>query len=103
MHAAAADKLGELGRTNGFLSTSDESEGWPEVAPFDVVIVTAAMPGSPRPLLAQLARGGRLVAPGGEEELQSLVRISRDDKGWREEYFGECRFVKMLGRHGFGD
>jgi len=99
----AAEKLRELRITDCFLRTSDGSEGWPEEAPFDVVMVTAAMPGIPRPLLAQLARGGRLVAPIGEEELQSLVRISRDDRGWREEYFGECRFVKMLGRHGFGD
>jgi protein-L-isoaspartate(D-aspartate) O-methyltransferase len=93
--------LFELGYRNCFLRVGDGAEGWPEKAPFDVVLVTAAMPGIPRPLLEQLSVGGRLVAPIGEEELQSLVRISRDEHGWHEEYFGECRFVKLVGRHGF--
>ena len=61
----------------------------------------AAMPGIARPLLEQLKPDGRLVAPVGEDDLQSLVRISRRNKAWREDYFGECRFVKMTGRHGF--
>ena len=59
------------------------------------------MPGITRPLLEQLKAGGRLVAPIGEDDLQTLVRISRHDGAWGEEYFGECRFVKMTGRYGF--
>jgi protein-L-isoaspartate(D-aspartate) O-methyltransferase len=72
-----------------------------EEAPFDAILVTAAMPGVARPLLGQLTPGGRLVAPIGEDELQTLVRISRINGAWHEEYFGECRFVPMTGKFGF--
>jgi protein-L-isoaspartate(D-aspartate) O-methyltransferase len=95
--------LNAMGVTNVFFRCADGSEGWPEMAPFDAILVTAAMPGIPRPLLEQLAPDGRLVAPIGEDELQTLVRISRSKGYWREEYFGECRFVKMTGKHGFKD
>ena len=101
MHRRASEILASLGITNCYLRCGDGSEGWPEAAPFDVIIVTAAMPGIARPLLAQLAAGGRLVAPIGDQELQTLVRISRIGDRWQEEYFGECVFVKMVGKHGF--
>ena len=68
---------------------------------FDAIIIGAAAPGIPRPLLAQLRLGGRLVAPMGEEDLQTLVRIWKERSGLREEYFGECRFVKLRGEHGW--
>jgi protein-L-isoaspartate(D-aspartate) O-methyltransferase len=93
--------LNTMGVTNVFFRCTDGSEGWPEMASFDAIVVTAAMPRIPRPLLEQLAPAGRLVAPIGEYELQTLVRISRSNGSWREEYFGECRFVKMTGKHGF--
>jgi len=101
LHYRARAVLATLGLTNCFLSFGDGSETLSEAAPFDVVVVTAAMPGIPRPLLGQLKADGRLVAPIGEDELQTLVRISRRNDRWNEEYFGECRFVKMVGRHGF--
>ena len=97
----ASEILSTIGFASFHLQVADGSEGWREEAPFDVILITAATPGIPRPLLEQLAPDGRLIAPIGEEELQSLVRIRRDRTGWREEYFGECRFVKMVGRHGF--
>jgi protein-L-isoaspartate(D-aspartate) O-methyltransferase len=97
--ACARFEVLEIG--NVHLSCCDGSEGWPEQAPFDVIVVTAAMPGIARPLLEQLKPDGRLVAPIGEDDLQTLVRISRRDDAWSEEYFGECRFVKMTGRYGF--
>ena len=103
LHRRASGILGSLGITNCYLRCGDGSEGWPEAAPFDVIIVTAAMPGIARPLLAQLAAGGRLVAPIGDQELQTLVRISRIDDRWQEEYLGECVFVKMVGKHGFDE
>jgi protein-L-isoaspartate(D-aspartate) O-methyltransferase len=93
--------IGALGLSNVHLGCGDGSEGWPEHAPYDAIVVSAAMPGIPMPLLRQLAPGGRLVAPIGESELQSLVRISLRDGHWREEYFGECRYVPMTGKHGF--
>ncbi len=93
--------LDAMGVRNVHLRCDDGSSGWPEEAPFDVILVTAAMPGIPRPLLEQLSPGGRLVAPIGEEELQTLVRLQRINNSWHEEYFGECRFVRMTGKHGF--
>jgi protein-L-isoaspartate(D-aspartate) O-methyltransferase len=101
LHERARAILTSMGMTNVFLQCGDGSEGWPEAAPFDVIMVTAAMPGIARPLLDQLGERGRLVAPIGEEDLQTLVRISRKNGSWQEEYFGECRFVKMTGRYGF--
>ena len=95
--------LRAVGCANLHLVVGDGSLGWPEEAPFDAIIVTAAMPGVPRPLLDQLAPGGRLIAPVGEDELQTLVRIRRADGAWREEYFGECRFVPMTGKYGFAE
>jgi protein-L-isoaspartate(D-aspartate) O-methyltransferase len=101
LHERARRLLGECGISNVNLCLSDGSLGWPEMAPFDVILVTAATPGIPRALLDQLTPEGRLIAPVGEAELQSLVRISRLDGRWHEEYFGECRFVRLIGKQGF--
>ena len=92
-----------VGASNVSVRLGDGSLGCIEEAPFDVIIVSAAMPGVPTTLLAQLKPEGRLVAPIGEEELQTLVRIARINGHWQEEYFGECRYVKMTGKHGFTD
>jgi protein-L-isoaspartate(D-aspartate) O-methyltransferase len=103
LHDRARLILSAMGLTNVHLRSGDGSKGCPEAAPYDAIIVTAAMPGIARPLLDQLAPTGRLIAPIGEDELQTLVRISRQDGAWREEYFGECRFVRMAGKYGFPD
>jgi protein-L-isoaspartate(D-aspartate) O-methyltransferase len=103
LHDRARAILNAMGLTNVHLVSGDGSEGYPAAAPYDAIIVTAAMPGIARPLLDQLAPAGRLIAPIGEDELQTLVRISRKDGAWREEYFGECRFVRMTGKYGFSD
>lgn len=79
----------------------DGTLGWQAEAPFDAIVVGAAAPCLPRPLLAQLRMGGRLVVPMGDEDLQTLVRIWKEPKGFREEYFGECRFVKLQGAYGW--
>lgn len=101
LHDRARATLTAMGLSNLHLRIGDGSDGWSDAAPFDAIIVTAAMPGVARPLLDQLALDGRLIAPIGEDELQTLVRISRQDGSWREEYFGECRFVRMTGKLGF--
>jgi protein-L-isoaspartate(D-aspartate) O-methyltransferase len=101
LHQRAGAILRATGVSNVTLRCGDGSEGWLEHAPFDVVIVTAAMPGITRPLLEQLRPEGRLIAPIGEDELQTMVRISRQHGVWQEEYFGECVFVPMSGRYGF--
>jgi len=91
--------LGYLDRVR--VETADGTLGWEPGAPYDAVIVTAAAPCIPRPLIAQLAPHGRVVLPIGEEELQTLVRLRRGQGGLVEEYFGECRFVKLRGSHGW--
>ena len=101
LHQRARQTLVELDVANCAIRTGDGADGWPEAAPFDAIVVTAAMPAIPRPLLDQLSVTGRLVGPVGEEELQTLVRIARRNGAWREEYFGECVFVKMVGKAGF--
>jgi len=101
LHDRARSALDAIGIRNVHLRCSDGSLGWREEAPFDAVLVTAAMPGVARPLLDQLSPGGRLVAPIGDEELQTLIRLQRINNSWQEEYFGECRFVRMTGKHGF--
>jgi protein-L-isoaspartate(D-aspartate) O-methyltransferase len=95
--------LNSVGATNVNLRLGDGSFGCIEEVSFDVIIVSAAMPGLPTTLLSQLKPNGALVAPIGEEDLQTLVRISHRSGHWQEEYFGECRFVKMTGKHGFAE
>jgi protein-L-isoaspartate(D-aspartate) O-methyltransferase len=95
--------LGAMELANVHLVMGDGSEGYPAAAPYDAIIVSAAMPHIPLPMLRQLGPRGRLVAPIGEEDLQSLVRVSLKNGHWQEEYFGECRYVKMTGRQGFVD
>lgn len=93
--------LDQLSLYNVALRVGDGTIGWNAEAPFDAIIVTAGTPQLPRPLLSQLRAGGRLVVPVGEEESQSLLRLRVDASGVTEEYIGDCRFVKLLGRYGF--
>ena len=93
--------LQELGCHNVTVYLGDGTLGWNAAAPFDAIVVGAAAPCLPRPLLSQLRLGGRLVVPMGEEDLQTLVRVWKAPTGIREEYFGECRFVKLHGAYGW--
>jgi protein-L-isoaspartate(D-aspartate) O-methyltransferase len=81
--------------------TGDGAAGWPEVAPFNAIVVTAAVQQIPRPLLQQLADGGSLVLPLGEAELQGLARIRKRAGALQFDYFGECCFVKLIGPDGW--
>ena len=96
---ALLDRLGHGERVT--IEMADGTLGWPPGAPYDAIVVTAGAPQIPRPLIEQLAPHGRLVLPMGEDELQTLVRLRRGCDGLVEEYFGECRFVKLLGSHGW--
>ncbi len=98
-HARTA--LQALGYQNVTVHSGDGTLGWPAEAPFDAIVIGAAAPCLPRPLLAQLRLGGRLIVPMGEEELQTLVRVWKEPHGFREDYFGECRFVKLNGAYGW--
>ncbi len=99
--AAARMTLEAAGYNNVVTRVGDGSLGWAEEGPFDAILVTAGTPQVPRPLVSQLGIRGRLVFPIGEEELQTLVRIRKEEAGLEEEYFGDCRFVKLVGRYGW--
>lgn len=79
--------------------TGDGSLGHPPGAPYDAIVVTAAAPEVPQPLLDQLAEGGRLVLPVGRG-VEQLVRITRTDRGDRYEELLPVRFVPLTGEHG---
>lgn len=90
----AADRLAELGYKNVKVRTGDGYQGWPEEAPFDAVIVTAALDHVPQPLLAQLTVGGRLILPVGKD-FQSLFLIQRTKDGYERSELLPVRFVPM--------
>jgi protein-L-isoaspartate(D-aspartate) O-methyltransferase len=79
----------------------DGAQGWADAAPFDGIVVAAATREVPRPLIEQLAPSGALVLPLGEVDLQGLARIRRGKQGLQVDYFGECRFVKLVGPYGW--
>ena len=79
----------------------DGTRGRPETAPYQGIIVTAAAPQVPPPLLEQLADGGRLVAPVGGREIQELVRVVRRADRFGYEHAGPVRFVPLVGEHGW--
>ena len=62
-----------------------------------------AAPSDPKPLLDQLAADGRLVIPVGDEQGQTLLRVTRTRDGFKKEQLGECKFVKLLGKYGWPD
>jgi len=98
----ARERLAALGyQERVHVQLGDGGYGWPAAAPFDAIIVTAAAQSVPRPLLEQLSDGGALVLPLGEAELQGLARIRRQGGGLQVDYFGECRFVKLIGEYGW--
>ena len=92
-----------LGYTNVEIKFSDGTEGWIGESPFDAVIVTAGSPDIPQPLVDQLAVGGRLVIPVGDESAQDLMRLTKTEEGIKREDLGGCRFVKLIGKYGWND
>jgi protein-L-isoaspartate(D-aspartate) O-methyltransferase len=99
----ARSLLSSLGCRNVSVLAGDGTMGWEEHSPYDAVIISAAAPCIPRPLIEQLKTPGYLVFPMGEKELQTLVRIRKDKTGLQEEYLGECHFVKLRGQYGWED
>jgi len=98
----ARSALDACGITNVVVFLGDGSRGWPAEAPYDGIVVTAAAPTVPEPLLDQLAPGGRLVGPFGGRDEQELLRITRRPDGeFEREKLGRCRFVDLLGEHGW--
>ena len=89
---------------NVAIRVGDGTYGWREESPFDAVIVTAGAPSIPRTYVEQLALGGRLVIPVGDRHTQELIKVTRtSDKpdGTVREQLGGCRFVNLIGEHGW--
>jgi len=100
----ARQNLRALKIENVHLKIFDGSYGWSEFAPYRAIAVTAAAPDVPKPLLDQLADGGRLVLPIGESQDapdQTLVRVTRRGSEFVRENAGTCRFVPLVGKFGF--
>jgi protein-L-isoaspartate(D-aspartate) O-methyltransferase len=90
-----------LGYANVRVATGDGTLGWPDAAPFDAIMVTAAAPGVPPPLVEQLAKGGRLVIPVGPAEHQELRRVRMSDGIPSQDVLYDCRFVPLVGQYGW--
>jgi len=98
---SAARRLAALGVTNVDYRVGDGTLGWPDAAPFDGILVTAAAPRMPGPLAEQLAPGGRIAVPVGDLVLQQLLVGVRGPGGISIREAGGCRFVPLIGRHAF--
>ncbi|MDR3038064.1 MAG: protein-L-isoaspartate(D-aspartate) O-methyltransferase [Candidatus Adiutrix sp.] len=100
------DNLARLGLTNISLKLADGTWGWPEAGPYEAVIVAAGGPRVPPPLLEQLAPGGRLVIPVGPTaaaQKLTLIRQGPDGGAAERQTLGDCRFVALVGRHGWSE
>jgi len=80
---------------------ADGTKGWQKESPFDAIIVTAGAPEIPDALVNQLKTGGRLVVPVGNQHTQELLKIDRSNNNFQQTNLGGCRFVKLVGEHGW--
>jgi protein-L-isoaspartate(D-aspartate) O-methyltransferase len=96
-------RLAELGINNVEIIVRDGGYGWPEQAPYDGIIVTAAAPEIPAPLIAQLKEGAKLVAPVGPRRQQELFRLHWHDNQLITERLAPVAFVPLIGEHGWAE
>lgn len=97
----ARENLKKAGVTNVDAIEDDGSQGHEKESPFDRIIVTAACPAMPEPLLRQLKPNGILVAPVGELRSQEMVKVRKLNSGFEKETLGEFMFLPLVGKHGF--
>jgi protein-L-isoaspartate(D-aspartate) O-methyltransferase len=93
--------LEDMGLYTARIEVGDGSQGWPEAAPFDRILVTAGGPIVPQPLLDQLAPEGKLVIPVGERRDQKIITVTRTPSGYRFDDSDACEFVDLLGKYGY--
>ena len=99
---AAKAILGQAGIRNISIMVGDGTLGWRPYAPFDVILVAAASPEIPRPLVEQLKPGGRLILPLGDRDNQTLTVVTRDEEGTvSSRTASDVRFVPLIGQFGF--
>jgi protein-L-isoaspartate(D-aspartate) O-methyltransferase len=99
--SAASATLARLAYSNAHVHCGDGTLGLAELAPFDAILVAAAAPAVPKPLLAQLAEGGRMILPVGDVEHQELQLIERRGDAYPTKMLEGCRFVPLVGYHGW--
>ena len=97
----ARQVVARLDVRNVSMLVGDGTVGWREYAPYDAILVSAASPDVPLPLVEQLAEGGRLLVPVGGREEQRLVLVTRRNGAYDREELDAVRFVPLLGRHGW--
>ena len=97
----AAARLGRLGYDNVRVYCGDGTLGLLDFAPFDAVLIAAAAPLLPTPLLSQLSEHGRIILPVGDVENQELRLIERVGETFRTTSLEPCRFVPLVGAHGW--
>ncbi len=93
--------LRDLGITNVTILVGDGTLGWRPLAPFDAMVVAAASPSVPEPLIEQLAPGGRMIIPIGDREEQVLTLVEKTGEQVRVTPLSDVRFVPLLGQFGF--
>jgi protein-L-isoaspartate(D-aspartate) O-methyltransferase len=98
---SATSILSALGYNNVHVHIGDGTLGWPDSAPYDGVIVTAAAPSVPRPLLKQLKDGGRVVIPVGGRGAQFLECWQRKGSDFERDQIAPVAFVPLIGEHGW--
>jgi len=99
--SAASEKLERLGYDNVHVHCGDGTLGLPEFAPFDAILVAAAAPEVPEPLLAQLDEGGRMIIPVGDADNQELQLVEKRSGVFSTKMLEGCRFVPLVGHHGW--
>ena len=95
--------LADLNYLNVLFSAFDGTTGWKEYEPYDAIMVTAGAARIPQPLLEQLADGGRMIIPIGDRASQKLIKITRDKDHYDKKSLGGCRFVDLIGIHGWNE
>ena len=98
---AAQERLARLGYANVHVHNGDGSMGFADAAPYDAILITAAAPEIPPLLAGQLREGGRLVIPVGTQENQELLQARKEGGVLHSRVLFDCRFVPLLGRHGW--
>jgi len=93
--------LAKLNYNNILFKAFDGTLGWKEYAPFDAIMVTAGSPNVPEPLKEQLADNGRMIIPVGDRYTQELMKITRKGDNFEQAGLGGCRFVNLIGLHGW--
>ncbi|MBF0344147.1 MAG: protein-L-isoaspartate(D-aspartate) O-methyltransferase [Nitrospirae bacterium] len=97
----ARQNLNNMGYSNVYFKSADGSLGWPNEAPFDRILVTAAAPDIPPPLIEQLADNGIALAPVGQRHSQQLQKLKKSAGSITTEYHVPCLFVPLIGKHGW--